>query len=143
RIVIARKADGSRKGNWLFTRETVSLVGRMFLAVRDRPIHEASDGTLRPPRFWHEPALWVRFQMPESLQVSFWRLQLYRWLGIGCAVLVSIVLPRLLMPQVQRLVALILRRSGSALSQPFVAAKLRPLTWVAACWLLFRMLALL
>src|SRR5262249_36677277 len=50
---------------------------------------------------------------------------------------------RLLLAQVHRLVALVLRKSGSVLTKAFVAAKLRPLTWVTALWLLFEALELL
>jgi MscS family membrane protein len=144
RIVIARKTDGPGKGSWLFTRETVALIGRMFLAVRDWPVHEASAGVaLGPPRFRQTPGLWVRFRVPDVLQVTFGRLELYQWLGVGLALLVSFVLPRLLLPVLLRLFTLVLHKSGSALTLPFVAARLRPLSWVAGWWLLFLMLGLL
>jgi MscS family membrane protein len=86
RIVIARQADGPRKGSWLFTPETVALVEPMFRAVAGRPVDEASaDGALPPPSFWRTPGIWVRLRVPHAL----------------------------------------------------------PLTWVAAWWILFQMLALL
>jgi MscS family membrane protein len=144
RIVIARQTDGPRKGSWLFTSETVTLIEPMFRAVIDKPPDEsAADGALPPPRFWHAPGLWLRFQMPAAARMVVWRMQAYQWLGLALAVLASALASWLLLAQVQRLVALVLRKCGSALTRQFVAARLRPLTWVAAWWLLFEALALL
>jgi MscS family membrane protein len=144
RIVIARKADGPRQGNWLFTPETVALIEPMFRGVLNQPVNEASaDSALPPPSFWHTPGLWIRFRVPDSLRMIVWRLQLYQWLGLGLAVLASMLVARLCLGQFQFFFAFILRKCGSALSRQFVAAKLRPLTWVAAWWLLFQVLELL
>jgi MscS family membrane protein len=144
RIVIARKADGPRKGSWLFTPATVALTERMFRAVIDQPINESSaDSALPAPTFWRSPGLWLRFRVPHALRVVFWGLQLYHWLGLGLAILLSALVARVVLARVHALLALILRKSGSALTQPFVAAKLRPLTWLAAWWMLFQVLALL
>jgi MscS family membrane protein len=144
RIVIARQSSGPRKGSWLFTAETVNLVGRMFRRVLDRPVNEAvADSALPPPRFWQAPGLWLRFRVPASLRPVLWKLQLHQWFGLVLAVLASVLVPRLLLAQVHRLFALVLRKSGSALTRPFVAARLRPLTWLAGWWLLFHLLALL
>jgi MscS family membrane protein len=144
RIVIARKSDGSRKGSWLFTQETVALLGRMFLAVRHLPVDEASaDTALAAPTFWQAPGLWGRFHVPDNLQTTFWKLELYQWLGVAAAVLAGLLVPRLLLSPLLYLFAMVLRRFGSALTRPFVAAQLRPLTWVLGWWLLFWMLGLL
>jgi MscS family membrane protein len=141
RIVIARKADGPRKGTWLFTPETVRVIEPMFAAVIDQPCDEA--GAVPRPAFLKAPGLWVRFRVPVSFRVVFWRVQVYQWLGVGLALLLCGLLPGLLLEQVHHLVAWILRKSGSVLTKPFVAAKLRPLTWVAAWWLFFLALGLL
>jgi MscS family membrane protein len=144
RIVIARKASGPRAGNWLVTRETVRVIEPMFHGVLDQPVNEASaDTALHRPTFWQAPGLWVRFRVPAALREVWWRLELYQWLGIVLAVLASVLGAWLVLAEAYRLFALILRKSGSVLSKSFVAAKLRPLTWVAAWWLLFEALALL
>ncbi len=144
RIVIARKGSGSRAGSWLVNRETVRLIEPMFNALLDQPVNEASaDTALARPTFWAAPGLWVRFRIPPMLRVVCWKLELYQWLGIFLAVLASVLGAWLVLAEAYRLFALILRKSGSVLSKSFVAAKLRPLTWVAAWWLLFQALALL
>ncbi len=143
RIVIARRPDGSRKGSWLFTAETVAVIGRMFRNVLGQPVDEAADAALPPPGFRQAPGLWLRFRVPASLRPVFWRLQFYQWLGLALAVLLCVVVPRLVLAQVHLLFTLVLRKSGSSLTRSFVADKLRPLTWVVAWWLLFQALALL
>jgi MscS family membrane protein len=144
RIVIARRSAGARAGNWLVTRETVRLIEPMFNTLLGQPVNEASvDTALARPTFWAAPGLWVRFHIPPTLRVVCWKLEMYQWLGIFLAVLASVLGAWLMLAEAYRLFALILRKSGSVLSKSFVAAKLRPLTWVAAWWLLFQALALL
>jgi MscS family membrane protein len=144
RIVLARRADAPRKGAWLFSPETVALIEPMFRAVFDQPVEAASrDSALGPPSFWQTPGIWVRLHVPAALRAVFWRLHLYQWLGLALAVILSALVCRLLLAQVHRVVFLVLHKSGSALTKAFVAARLRPLTWLAAWWLLFQVLALL
>jgi MscS family membrane protein len=143
RIVIARQADGPRKGSWLFTGETVALIERMLRGVIHQAVVAKDGEALAQPEFWRSPGLWVRVRVPGALRATWWQLQTYQWLGLVLAVLVSALVARLLLAQAYRLVALILRHSGSVLTRQFVAARLRPLTWVAAYWLLFQLLALL
>jgi MscS family membrane protein len=142
RIVLARKADGPRKGSWLFTAETVRVIEPMFRSVLHQPA-AVRDDALAAPTFWRAPGLWVRFRVPDALRVVAWKFQLYQWLGLALAALVCVLVPRLVLAELHRLVALVLRKSGSELTRPFVAARLRPLTWVTAWWLLFQVLALL
>ena len=145
RIVIARQTDGPRKGSWLFTPETVSLIEPMCqVGVSSKP---SAAGVVRRPApaegFWRTPDFGCAFACPDVLRTLWWRLQAYQWLGVLVAILTSALVARLLLAQIYRLVTLILRKSGSVLTRQFVAARLRPLTWVAAWWMLFEMLTLL
>jgi MscS family membrane protein len=143
RIVIARQIDGPRKGSWLFTPETVSLIEPMARSVLRQAVAAGAQDALPHPGFWRTPGLWLRARVPEAVRSLWWRLQMYQWIGIVVAIYVSALLARLLLAQVYRLVALILRKSGSVLSREFVAARLQPLTWVAGWWMLFQALTLL
>jgi MscS family membrane protein len=144
RIVMARQADGPRKGSWLFTAQTVRVIDPMFRAVLDQPVNEASaDSAAALPTFWRTPGVWIRLRVPGALRPFLGRLQLYQWLGLAVALVASALLTRLLLAEVYVLFALVLAKCGSVLSQSFVAAKLRPLTWVAGWWLFFLALALL
>jgi MscS family membrane protein len=144
RIVIARKASGPRAGNWLVTRDTVRTIEHMFNSVVNQPVNEASAETaLARPTFVRAPGLWVRFRVPPALRDVWWKLETYQWVGIFAAMMTSVLGAWLILAEAYRLFSFILRKSGSVLSKPFVSAKLRPLTWVAAWWLLFEALALL
>ncbi len=142
-VAIARVADGENKGSWLFTPETVSRIERMYSAVLNHPLDSRPDHAPRPPGFLEMPGIWVRLHVPAVLQAVFCHLRLYQWIGLAVAVLLSALLARLLLAQVYRLIALVLHKSASALTPSFVAARLRPLTWVTAWWLVFQSLALL
>jgi MscS family membrane protein len=143
RIVLARISDGPRKGSWLFTQETVAIIETMFRDVIHKSVLAGDGDALPHPAFMQTPGPWLRVRIPDVLRLPWWRLQLFQWLGLGIAVLCSVLCARLLLAQVYRLVTLILRKSGSVLSQPFVAARLRPLTWVTAWWLFFAAVNLL
>jgi MscS family membrane protein len=68
-------------------------------------------------------------------------LDLYQWLGFALAALTSWLGARVTLAGASRLVAWLLRRSGSALSVGFVAAAFKPLLWLAAAWIFFFLLA--
>jgi MscS family membrane protein len=139
RIVLDRRADGPEKGQWQFTPETVSLVEPMFRAVLGRPLDESLDGEIEP-RFWDTSAVWLRLQMPKWLSAELGPLDLYQWLGLILAALGSWISARIVMACVTRLVAWLLQRGGSQVSQRFVITSLRPLTWLAAVWSFFVLL---
>lgn len=141
RIVIARQSDGPDKGKWLFTAETVERIEPMFLASLDRPVDPAlvEDGMLREATLQETPGVWVRVHMPPVLRTRAGGLELYQWLGLGLTVVASWAVAWVWLIVVNLVVVWTLRRSGSALTAPFVAHKLRPLTWVCACWLFFKL----
>jgi MscS family membrane protein len=143
RIVIARQSDGPRKGCWLFTPETVAVIERMFRTVIHQAVVAGVADALPSPAFLRAPGVWVRVRVPDVLRAPLWRLQAYQWLGIILSVIFSVLVARLVLAQVYRLVALVLRKSGSVLSQQFIATKLRPFTWVTAWWMMFAGLNLL
>jgi MscS family membrane protein len=65
-------------------------------------------------------------------------LALYQWIGLFLAIVLSWVVAKIWLVLVEAVIVWVLQRSGSALTAPFVASKLRPLTWVCACWLFFK-----
>jgi MscS family membrane protein len=115
----------------------------MFRAVLGRPPEAAGDGgaeALAVPRFWETPGVWLRLRLPGWLQAAVGPLELYQWPGLLLACAASWAAARVMMAGVTRLVAWLLRRSGSALTPGFVAAALRPLTVLTAAWALFLLL---
>ncbi len=146
RIVIARKAEGPRKGEWLFTADTVARVERMFRRSLHRPPDdslEGMQGIVFEPSFWETPGIWLRLRLPGWAQVRTLGLEVYQWLGLVLAVMIAGLTAKMLLSQLYRLVTWLLHRTGSVLTEEFIFQKLRPLTWALACWLLFDLLAYL
>jgi len=143
RIALERQAQEPVKGQWLFTGDTVQRIEPMFRAVLGQPLDESQRdvaGALDQPRFWETPGIWLRLKIPGWLQVRAGMIELYQWLGLPLAVLAAWLGACLLMVGVSRSVAWLLHRSGSVLSNDFVARALRPLTWLATVWLFFELL---
>lgn len=146
RIAIGRTADGPRKGLWLFTPETVQRIELMFRSMRDLPLHESlrGDETLDAgPNFWDTPGVWLRVHLPAWAQVKAVGLDVYQWFGLALVVLLSAVISQMCFSPLHRFFGWFLRYSGSTLTTPFIARHLRPLTWLAATWLFFRVLVVL
>jgi MscS family membrane protein len=146
RIAVDRKTNDPGKGLWLFTPETVQHIEPMFRAVLGKPLDESqkdSAGVLAVPHFRETPGIWLRLKLPAWLQTRLGPLDFYEWLGLVLAALVSAAGSRMTLAGISRLGALLLRRSGSALSRSFVASTLKPLMWLATAWIFFLLLATL
>jgi MscS family membrane protein len=70
--------------------------------------------------------------------VSACGLDFYQWAGLVLTLLLSWVIVTIWLGSLELAGVWMLKRSGSALTASFVAAKLRPLTWVGTCWLFFK-----
>ncbi len=145
-IVLGHKSSEPRKGAWLFTPETVKHIEPMFRKVLNRP----ADATLRDaveldkgPKFLDAPGVWLRKRLPDVMQRPFGALDIYQWIGLGVTLLFAGGTASVFLRQVHHLVGFVLRQSGSALTTKFVGKKLRPLTWLMAAWLIFRMTTVL
>jgi MscS family membrane protein len=141
RIVIARQTHGPQQGKWLFTAETVERIEPMFVAALGKPVDDSvggGKGAIREPSVWETPGIWLRARLPNWARMPAGSLELYQWAGLFLTLVSSWVVAKLLLGALQSLGVWVLRRSGSALTTPFVSCKLRPLTWVATCWLFFK-----
>jgi MscS family membrane protein len=141
RIVIARKTEGPGKGKWLFTAETVERIESMFLAVLGQPVDaslRSATANVRQPTLSETPGIWLRQRMPAWARTSAGRLEVYQWGGLVFALVLSWLAAKLSLSRLEAVAVWVLKRSGSALTSRFVAGKLRPLTWVATCWLFFK-----
>lgn len=146
RVVLNKRSTDPRKGQWVFTPETIKRIEPMFRQVMRRPI----DSSLRDanilakgPGFWEVPGLWLRLRLPDWMQRPLGPLDRYQWVGLAIALIVSGVAASLLLGRFHGIVGFILRQSGSVLTTKFVGKKLQPLTWVAWVWLLFQLLCVL
>lgn len=88
-IEVVRIPSGDRKGEWLFSRDTVRSIDRLYAAFEDKPYvaEVAAFGTIsHRPRLWGEPELWLRGHLPGWLKVPVlstreMSLELYELLG--------------------------------------------------------------
>ncbi len=143
RIVLSRKDEGRRKGSWLFTAETVRRIEPMFRAAFNTPPARGLDGIdkITSPTLAESPGIWLRTRLPAWVQRRVWRLEVYQWLGLALAALSGWLVSRLILGPLYRLTSWRLRCSGSCLTLAYVFQKMRPLTWVVAWWLFFRLFA--
>jgi MscS family membrane protein len=145
-IVVGHKTTDPRKGAWLFTPETIKHIEPMFRGVLKRPVDRSlrdADELANGPKFFEAPGVWLRLRLPDVMQKSFGPLDYYQWVGLGVTLLFAGAMASVILGQVHILVGFLLRQSGSCLTRSFVAKKLRPLTWLLAAWLIFRMATVL
>ncbi len=78
-IALVRLPSGEHKGEWVFSRDTVRSIDRLYTVYEDKPyVPEllALGGTGHMPTFWGgEPELWLRNQMPRWLKASVFSTQ--------------------------------------------------------------------
>lgn len=142
RIILARRTEDPGKGTWLFAPATVARIEPMFRALLNTP---ETDPERRgeAPRFAEAPGIWLRLRLPGWAERRIGHLELYQWLGLTLACLLSWSIAYLFLSRVHRVVGWALQKSGSSLSTKFVSEKLRPLTWLAAVFLLAQVLDIL
>src|SRR5262249_1697741 len=107
RIVADRKMNDPGKGLWLFPPHTLQHIEPMFRAALGKPLDESqkdSTGVLAVPHFRETPGIWLRLQLPDWLQTRLEPLDLYQWLGLALAALVSALGSRMTLAGVSRLV---------------------------------------
>ncbi len=131
RIVLVRRTEDPGKGQWLFAPTTVSRIEPMFRAVLKTPVVDADTPT-DMPSFAEVPGIWLRLRLPDWAERRVGPLELYQWLGLALAGMLSWLIAHLCLSQVHRVVGWFLQKSGSKLSTKFVSEKLSPLTWLAA-----------
>lgn len=131
RIEIARREDGDRKGQWLFTATTVASIEALFEAM------EAQAPIDTPRRsFWSDPSLWVRERIPPSLKHRYLGAETWQWIGIPLVVLVGFLTNRAALAFLRRVTRWWLSRDRIRLSRESMAKFVRPfgvlvlgLTW--------------
>lgn len=93
-IVIALQSEGPRRGEWLFTKETVDRAVEFYHLVEDMPYREgASEGIME--WFLNYPGARIRslvLKLPEPFHQRVGkRHALWQWLGLGLLLLAAMV----------------------------------------------------
>jgi MscS family membrane protein len=142
RIILARRSEDPGKGTWLFAPSTVSRIEPMFRALLRTPETDP-ERRAEAPRFAEAPGIWLRLRLPGWAERRVGHLELYQWIGLALAGLLSWAIAYVFLSPFHRVVGWALQKSGSSLSTKFVSEKLRPLTWLAAVMLLSQVLDIL
>ncbi len=133
-IVIAPGADGA----WRFTAATVDAVPDLYEATRDV---EVIEGVTQVSEM--TPGMWLRSQMPESLQQRTFLLENWQWLGLLLLLVLGILLDRLITGVVEAAVKGYLDRRLESVGNDELRRSLRPLGiliaalvwWLGIFWL--------
>jgi MscS family membrane protein len=89
-IELVRLASGPRKGEWVFSRDTVRSLDKLYVAFEDKPyldeIVKLAKNKMHLPNPWTEPELWLRSHLPgwlrtSVLSTSYLDLEVYELLG--------------------------------------------------------------
>jgi MscS family membrane protein len=136
-IEVVRLPSGARKGEWVFSRDTVRSIDKLYAAFEDQPYLEeilATGATRHLPGLWGEPELWLRSHLPGWLRVSVLttrriRLELYELLGYLLVPALAYGLYRLTVWLLWVCLHQLLVRRGWALPRETLVRRLRPAGW--------------
>jgi MscS family membrane protein len=133
-IEIVRIPSGERKGEWVFSRDTVNSIEKLFVAFEDKPYREeivAMGETNHLPPLWSQPELWFRSHLPAWARASVLRLgrlnlEVYELAGYVVVPALAYGLYRLALWLLTVLLHRALTRRGWDLSRHAIAKRLRP-----------------
>jgi MscS family membrane protein len=141
-IELVRVPSGPRKGEWLFSRDTVGSLDKLFLVFEDRPyvdeVLDSPGGEVVKPGWmdylrsaWAEPELALRFRLPGWLRVRVlstrsFSLEVYELLGCVLVPLVAFGLHRLTTWLLTGALQWLMARRGWPLPREITVKRLRP-----------------
>lgn len=132
-IEIVRIPSGERKGEWVFSRETVNALDKLYVAFEDRPYSKelVASRAKYLPHFWAEPELWLRSKLPPWLRAPLLTtpvlvLEVYELIGYVLVVLLAVGLTRLTTWLLAAWTQRFLTRRGWSLPRESLVKRLRP-----------------
>jgi MscS family membrane protein len=139
-IELVRLPAGERKGEWVFSRQTVRSIDRLYHQFENRPYHamllNVSTERLRPDA-WRAPELWLRDRLPEWCKadlspVAAFRIEAYQLIGFVALLGLAFIVHRLGTNVLAAFAGIGLRLGGWP--PPATALKrLRPAAALVAC----------
>jgi MscS family membrane protein len=134
-IELVRIPSGNRKGEWVFSRDTVNTIDKLYTAVEDKPYDEAvlaSGTSAYLPHPWLETEMWLRSLLPGWLRATVFStprfsIQVYELLGYVLIPALAFGISRLTTRLLAALVHGSLARHGWALPRDTVVRRLRPI----------------
>jgi MscS family membrane protein len=143
-IELMRLPAGERKGEWVFSRQTVRSIDRLYAGFECRPYHEmllsVPEDRLRPDP-WHAPELWLRDRMPGWSRTNLspapaFRAELYQLLGLAALAGLAFGVSRLGVRGLAFGLHCGLALGGWEFPPRSILKHLRPAGWLIACLLL-------
>jgi MscS family membrane protein len=140
-IELVRLPAGERKGEWVFSRQTVRSIDRLYHQFEDRPYHamllNVSVDRLRPDA-WRAPELWLRDRLPEWCKANLspvmaFRVEVYQLIGLAAFLGLVFGLHRLGANVLVAAAGHGLRLGGWPLPSATGRKRLRPASWLLAC----------
>ncbi len=140
RVEIARQVAGHRKGQWLFTKDTVRQIEPLYDFYKKKPVvreaAEFEDHTLFA-EFWTSPGLWVRSRIPDVLERGFSfspsvRIEIYQVVGLVLMLLMAVAAERTVARLSMALIVRVFAFRSLELDSEAAIDRLRPVGWMAA-----------
>jgi MscS family membrane protein len=131
---LVRLPSGPRKGEWVFSRETVNSIDNLYAAFEDRPYSEelvAVGAAGRLPNPWIETEVWLRGHLPGWLRARILStpgltLDVYQLLGYLLVPVLAFGLHRLITRVLTACAQWLLARRARDLPRATVVKRLRP-----------------
>jgi MscS family membrane protein len=132
-IELVRVPAGERKGEWVFSRDTVRSIDPLYTAYEDKPATAeiVALGAPYQPHPLGEPELWLRSQVPDWLRtrlssVAWMHLEVYRVVGFVLVPVLAFGVYRLTTWFLASSLLWILARRGYPLPRETFVRRLRP-----------------
>jgi len=133
-VELVRISAGERKGEWLFSRETIRSLDKLYVAYEEKPYSEeivALGVTIHRPNPWTETEMWLRSQLPGWLRATVFstaemNLEIYELLGYLLIPALAFCLHRLITWLLAALMHWILAWRGWAMPRDVLVKRLRP-----------------
>jgi MscS family membrane protein len=139
-IELVRLPSGDRKGEWVFSRDTVRSIDKLYVAYEEKPYLKeivASGTSFYLPQPWGEAELWLRSHLPAWLRAGVvntqsLNLEVYELLGYLLVPALAYAWYRLITWLLAACVQGFLIRRGWTLPRETILQRLRPTARFAA-----------
>jgi MscS family membrane protein len=134
-IELVRLTSGARKGEWVYSRDTVRSIDRVYVTFEDEPYLDevlSLGTTAHLPDLWSEPELWLRSHLPAWLRAGllstrYLTVEVYEALGYVLVPALAFGLSRLITWLLAACLQWTLDRRGWAMPRQTLLLRLRPI----------------
>ncbi len=140
RVEVARQVSGHRKGQWLFTKDTVRQIESLYDFYKNKPVVREAEGFEEESglgEFWSSPGLWVRKVVPDWLEKGIrfsptCRIEIYQVCGLLLLVLLSVAVERIVAWMSMEAIEGLFTLQAFTFDEETAIERLRPVGWLAS-----------